>query len=86
MGGIREIEKILADECQDLIAIYNNLYDEVSGEIKKRKRRLKIKLFFYILIYIILAIFILYFKEWLDIRCLLYFRHIINNIEFYLLL
>ena len=84
MGNVEDIEKIIEDECKGLIDIYNNLYDEVSGEIRKRKRRLKIRLLIYILIYIILAIFILYFKEWLDMRCLLYFRHIINNIEFYL--
>lgn len=69
MENIEDVEKIIEDECEGLIDIYNNLYDEVSGEIWKRKRRLKIRLIIYILIYIsILGLFILHYKEWIKWR------------------
>lgn len=47
-----DIEKIIESECNSLVNIYQNLYDNVNEEMKKSKRGLKIRKYIYWVIWI----------------------------------
>ena len=44
MEYTEDVEKIIEEECANLMATYKNVYDNVSEEIRKRKRSLNIYL------------------------------------------
>lgn len=57
MEYTEDVEKIMEEECANLMATYKNVYDNVSEEIRKRKRSLNIRKIIYLCICISVFVF-----------------------------
>ena len=76
MENIKDIEKIIQEECTDLITTYKNVYDNVSINIRKNKRNFKIRKFIYLCICICALFFSYIYYDKLGERWSNYFCYI----------